>query len=170
MFDGELLTQARTIAQRIRREPFRHLALCQAQRCLLQRLQRHVTSLRFLELFAIGIGTGNELPFAIAQLLNFLADVLQLFSGHLARGRGLRLLLLQGGDAHFDVSGSERRQLLRQTFTLAAQASELMLELFDTCALDLGLLARCAGLAIEILPALLPLLHGLFGKRQRFGG
>ena len=42
-----------------------------------------------------------------------------------------------------------------------------MLQLLDARALDLRLFARGTRVAIEFLPALLPVLHRLFGLRQR---
>jgi hypothetical protein len=169
LLDDELLSQARTLDQRIRAQPLSYLALRQTERGLLQSLQRHQAPLRVLQLLATAIVRGDELALALTQPLHFLGGLAQLIGCALAGNANLLLLGLQRREASVDFRRAQLRELALQALTLRDQTGQLVYQLLDARALDLRLFAGRPRVAIEFFPALLPVLHRLFGLSQRCG-
>src|SRR5690606_35242330 len=102
--------------------------------------------------------------------LQRLGDLAQLVSRTLASCAGIVLFALQSRDALVDFRRPQLAEFGGQPLALRGEPRELMLQLLDTRPLDLRLFARGTRVAIEVLPALLPRLHGFFSLCERLGG
>ena len=82
----------------------------------------------------------------------------------------LRQLLAQGLD--FGVLGARRQALLffLQLAGAALDALQYLFQVADTGLLHLRLLARFGCVLVEFIPALLPVVHRLFGQHQGLAG